>query len=196
MAGPSPRILLAVAHTPKAPGAVTPSGLTEHAFSARACDVAAGILDERGCRAKIVRGSRAAKIKASRDPEDPFAVLVEPHFNASENPGIHGYQAIYAIDSKEGKRLARCCCRAFEFSFAELRYHAARWIGPTPVPGPFVRLDDLPILTQTPPPAVITEYLFATSPLDRPWLERETAADECGAAVALAVLDFLAGGGT
>lgn len=191
----SPYVLLCVAHTLTDPGAVTPGGMTEHAFSARACDVAAGLIEDAGFRAKIVSGPRATKIKAANAKGADFAALVEPHFNASLSPVTRGYQAIYAASSQEGKRLARCCCNSMRDGFAALRYNAARWIGPSPVPGPLVRHDDLPLLTKTRPPAVITEYAFATNACDVAWIERPTGAEEYGVMVAAGVIDFLKGGG-
>lgn len=184
-------VLLCVAHTSDSPGARTPAGVTEHAFSKRACAVAAALLEEHGVKVRVATGARSVKIAAANKKGSKWDCLVEPHFNASESGTTRGYQTIYAVGSQKGKLLARELARAMETGFKAIGYHEARWIGPTEVPGPYVRHDDLPLITKTTPPACITEYAFATWPRDAAWIDKPDGADDYGKMVAAGILNYL-----
>jgi N-acetylmuramoyl-L-alanine amidase len=184
-------VLLCVAHTSDAPGATTPAGVTEHVFSTRACSVAATLLEAHDVKVKVVKGARSVKIAAANKKGARWDCLVEPHFNASESGMTRGYQTIFAAGSFKGKLLARSLARAMETGFRAIGYREARWIGPTEVPGPYVRHDDLPLITKTTPPACITEYAFATWPRDAVWIDKPDGADDYGKMVAAGILNYL-----
>lgn len=186
-------VLLCVAHSPDDPGASTPAGTTEHAFSRAACEHAAELL-RATTDVSIAIGTRSQKIRRANRKEG-WAALIEPHFNASASPFSRGYMSIHAASSREGKRLARCGCRAMEDGFRRAGYAGARWLGPWPCPSPMVRHADLPILTATRPPATILEYAFASNVGDALWIDRPDGPAIYGAMIAAAAQSFLSGGG-
>lgn len=187
-------ILLCVAHAPDDPGASTPAGTREHEFSKRACYHAAELLTAAGLEVTVAIGTRTQKIRKANAKTAKWDCLLEPHFNASASPFSRGQMAIFAEGSREGKRLARCACRAMEDGFRAAGYTGNRWLGPWPVPSPMVRHNDLPILTSTRPPAAILEYAFASNAGDAVWIDRPDGAELYGTMIAATVRDFLAGG--
>lgn len=184
-------VILSIAHTPKAPGARSPAfpHVLENPYSRRICASAAEWLELAGFDVVTVEGSirqKIAKINKLRG-----ACLVEPHLNAATSPTARGHMVIHHAPSVHGRNLAISISDALDRGLHDAGFQAARRWGATPCPGRLVRHPELPILSDTKPPAVIPELLFVSNPDDAAFLAKSDTPERLGGMVAAGIAAWL-----
>lgn len=181
-------IAVSVAHSSKAPGAVSADGLTEYAVSVRASRACAESLQAQGLPCTLIDigplGPKAyirkkLQLVNALKPE----LAIEIHCNSSKNKEANYFEVIHHPASKIGVLAAKSIASVFELGFAN-RHGWKSNRGFLPDDRRLFFIDDCHC------PSLIVEGLFLSNDEQAKWLASPGGAEAYGMMVAEGILNW------
>jgi len=159
------KVAICVGHSRRGDkGADSISGVTEWEYNKKVADILQAQLRHQGITSVVFDeypadsygGAMNWLARAIRKEECDIAI--ELHFNSFANENAAGYEYLYYTGSKNGERLANCFLKAHGDSFTAQTSRGVKSTDTVQRGAAFLR--------RVPPPAVICEPFFGSSPKD------------------------------
>jgi N-acetylmuramoyl-L-alanine amidase len=170
-------------------GAVSVTGMTEHAFNTRLGNDVAALLTNIGHPVEVITHyeghcyTAAQKWLGEYLKKQNATLAIELHFNSADNPKAQGYEYLHHEDSHRGRDLATALHSAHRVRFAGNVNRGIKPIAPGGRGFEFLR--------RTPCPAVICEPFFGSNEVEWTLYNKETGRDRLAEAYAAGIRAFL-----
>ena len=151
-------------------GASSVGGVDEWTYNKKVADLLQNHLRHQGVQSVVFDDypsesySRAMDWLAQSVAKEKCDIAIELHFNSYSSSKAEGYEYLHYTGSQNGKRLANCFLRSHEETFKVQNSRGIKSVGSGQRGVSFLR--------SVPPPAVICEPFFGSSPKE--WILMDT----------------------
>ena len=167
-------------------GAVSVGGVSEWAYNKKVADLLQYHLRHRGIQSVVFNDypsesySRAIDWVTQNVAKKKCNIAIELHFNSYSSSEAEGYEYLYYHTSNNGRRLAECFLKAHSENFEVQKDRGVKAIEPDGRGAGFLR--------GVPPPAVICEPFFGSSPKE--WVLFDTKQSLLANVYAQAIVEY------